>query len=76
MTLQVFAPQQVWRSQVLARLGDGSIATNATTGFFYIPSCAGVPTGVPAVQAGMIPMVVDSTDGTIYYYVNGSWMAA
>jgi hypothetical protein len=53
--------------------GTGSLATNATDGFFYIPTCAGVPTGVPTTISGFAPMVIDSTDNSMYIYVGGSW---
>ena len=55
--------------------GTGSLATNATNGFFYIPTCAGVPTGVPTAISGFAPMVIDSTDNRLYVYVGGSWLA-
>lgn len=50
-----------------------SLATNATNGFLYIGSCAGVPTGVPTTQAGTIPFVVDSTNSNVYAYMSGAW---
>lgn len=75
--LQIFAPQQLWRRQVSARLGQASLATNATTGFFYVPACAGTPTGTPVgTPAGMAPLVVDSTNNKLYFYSNGAWRDA
>ena len=76
--LQIYAPQQNWRKQVVARLGSGgtALATTATTGFAFIPSCAGVPTGVPVAQAGLVPMVIDSTDNRLYFYSGGAWRNA
>ena len=53
--------------------GTGSLATTATDGFFYIPTCAGVPTGVPTAISGFAPMVIDSTDNSMYIYVGGAW---
>lgn len=57
------------------RLGQASLATNATTGFPYIPTCAGTPTGTPAGATGFAPMVVDSTNNKLYVYVGGAWQA-
>lgn len=52
-------------------------ATTDTDGFFYVPACAGPPTGVPArgtagIYAGSFPMRYDSTNNRIYVY-NGAW---
>jgi hypothetical protein len=65
-------------SQLLTlRIGTGTaIATNATTGFLYIPTCAGTPTGVPANAAnGATAMVFDTTGVKIWFYSNvaGAW---
>lgn len=49
------------------------VQTTATTNFPYIPSCAGVPTGVPAsTYTGALPLVYDSTNNKLYVY-NGAW---
>lgn len=53
----------------------GALATNATNGFIYIPSCAGTPTGVPTAVTGGVPLVADSTNNKIYAYVGGAWTA-
>ena len=54
-------------------LSAGALATTATTGFVYIPSCAGPPTGVPtqSSSAGR-PVIFDSTNNYLYVY-NGGW---
>ena len=57
------------------QLGIRSLATTATSGFPYIPSCAGVPTGVPASYSGCAPLVVDSTNNDLYFY-SGGWVLA
>ena len=56
-------------------LGNAALATNATTGFLHVPSCAGTPTGVPTLFTGTIPVVVDSTNNRMYIYSGGAWVA-
>jgi hypothetical protein len=51
------------------------IATNATAGFLYIPTCAGVPTGTPTAFTGAAPLVIDSTNNKMYFYSGGAWIA-
>ena len=53
-------------------VGSAALATTVTDGFFYIPTCAGAPTGVPTTKTGRIPMVYDSTNNKFYMY-NGGW---
>ena len=62
-----------WRRQVARRLGGVSLDVAATTGFLYVPSCAGPPVGTPEPIAGMVPIVVDSVAGQPYVYVLGAW---
>lgn len=57
------------------QLGTASLATTATDGFPYIPTCAGTPTGTPTAITGYAPMVVDSTNNKLYVYVGGAWQA-
>lgn len=53
-------------------------AVGDTHKFFYIPTVAGVPTGVPASLTGIYntssPMRFDSTDNRLYVY-NSGWKA-
>jgi hypothetical protein len=58
------------------RLGIASRPTNATSGFPYIPSCAGTPTGAPTAITGFCPLVIDSTNNRLYFYSNGAWRNA
>lgn len=52
------------------------LATNATNGFAYFPTCAGTPTGVPAASfTGKAPIVIDSTNNKMYIYTNSAWVA-
>ena len=53
-------------------VGSAALATTATDGFLYLPTCAGVPTGVPTTRTGTAPIVIDTTDNKIYVY-NGGW---
>jgi len=50
-----------------------ALATDATDGFLYIPTCAGTPTGVPTAQTGTVPLVFDTTNHKLYGY-DGSWL--
>lgn len=53
--------------------GTAALATNATNGFLYIESCAGIPTGVPAGSyTGRVPIIWDSTNDDLYVY-DGGW---
>ncbi len=52
---------------------DSALATTATLGDVFIPSCAGVPTGVPAnIPTGQIAIRYDSNANKIWFY-NGGW---
>ena len=51
---------------------SGALATNATTGFVYLPTCAGTPTGVPTGISGRVAVVYDTSNDILYVY-NGSW---
>ncbi len=64
------------RSTGSVEVGLPSLATNATAGFLYIPTCAGTPTGAPTAVTGMAPMVIDSTNNKLYFYTNGAWRDA
>jgi hypothetical protein len=56
---------------------DGALATNATTGFLDIPSCAGAPTGAPAnVRTGKLALVGDSTNFRLYLRFGATWKSA
>lgn len=53
--------------------GTQSIATNATTGFFWLPGAAGAPSGTPSGGVGtMVPFYYDTTNNHLYVY-NGGW---
>lgn len=50
-----------------------ALATTATDGFLYIPTCAGTPTGTPTAHTGAAPLVIDSTNNKLYAYIGGAW---
>lgn len=54
--------------------GNAAIATTATDGFLYIPSCAGPPTGTPTTKTGRVPIVFDTTNNDLYIY-DGGWVS-
>jgi hypothetical protein len=53
-------------------VGNIALATTATVGFLYLPTCPGPPTGVPAAKTGTTAAVYDTTDDKLYVY-NGAW---
>jgi hypothetical protein len=56
-------------------VGNDAIATNATDGFLYVPTCAGQPTGIPSAYTGRSAVVYDTTGNKLYIY-NGGWKSA
>jgi hypothetical protein len=55
-------------------VGSAALATTATAGFIWIPSCAGVPTGAPtAPYTSAAAMVVDTTNSKLYVRVGTTW---
>lgn len=52
---------------------QAALATNATDGFLYIPTCAGTPTGTPTAKTGTVPIVFDTVANKIYVY-DGAWI--
>jgi hypothetical protein len=53
-----------------------ALATTATNGFLYVPTCAGTPTGTPTAITGMAPIVVNTTNNKLYFYSGGAWRDA
>ena len=54
-------------------VGTAALATSAATGFFYQPSMAGTPTGIPTTYTGRVPTTYDSTNNILYAYNGGAW---
>jgi hypothetical protein len=57
-------------------INTAAVATTATDGFLYIPTCAGTPTGVPTAKTGRAAVVYDSTNNLLYVNDGGGWVAA
>jgi hypothetical protein len=57
-------------------VGAAALATTATNGFLYVPTCAGTPTGTPTTHTGMAPIVVNTTNNKLYFYSGGAWRDA
>lgn len=56
-------------------VGVNALSTNATSSFFWLPSCPGTPTGTPAniPYSGAIALVYDTSDNLLYANNAGSW---
>jgi hypothetical protein len=50
-----------------------ALATSATDGFLYLPTCAGTPTGVPTSYTGRVAALFDTTANKIWVY-DGAWL--
>jgi hypothetical protein len=57
-------------------VGTAALATSATDGFLYVPTCAGTPTGVPTTQTGTAAIVINTTNNKLYFYSGGAWRDA
>lgn len=53
-------------------IGGAALATSATDGFLYVPTCAGAPSGTPTSHTGTVPVVYDTTNNQLCIY-NGAW---
>jgi len=53
-------------------VGNAAVATNASDGFLYIPTCAGTPTGTPTGFTGRVALVYDTTNHQFWIY-DGGW---
>lgn len=53
-------------------VGTAALATNASDGFFYIPTFNGTPTGTPTVAAGCVALGFDTSADKLWIY-HGGW---
>ena len=57
-------------------LGTGTVATNATSGFFYMVGCDGAPTGSATVFTGRNACIFDRTNETLNINTGGTtWVS-
>jgi len=56
-----------------AWFGSAALATTATTGHFYIPTCTAAPTGVPATKTGQVALQFNTTSERLCVYTGGAW---
>lgn len=55
-------------------VGTAALATNATAGFLWIPSCAGTPSGAPtAPYTNAAALIIDTTASKIWVRVGTTW---
>lgn len=54
-------------------VGNAALSTSATSGFLYIPTCAGAPTGTPTTNTGTCAMVFDTMNNKLCVYSGGAW---
>lgn len=50
-----------------------ALTTTSTAGFVYMPSVAGIMTGVPTSRSGFVPVMIDTTNIKIGIYTGGAW---
>ena len=68
-----YMPYVGTQKSVVTNKSGVALATGATDGFLYVPSCAGTPTGTPTTVTGAAPLVVDSTNNNLSFYSGGAW---
>ncbi len=51
---------------------QSALATTATDGFLYIPTCSGTPTGTPTSFTGKVALIYD-TAGDIFWIYRSGW---
>lgn len=60
------------RLRLISGAGNtAALATTATSGHGYIPTCAGTPTGVPATVTGFAALIYDTTAHKLWHYDAG-----
>ncbi len=54
-------------------MGTGALATTDVSGFLYLTTSPGIPTGTPETRTGTAPIHIDSTNNNLYAYMTGAW---
>jgi hypothetical protein len=57
-------------------INNAVLLTSTTTGFLYLPTCAGPPIGTPTTLTGGAPAIVDTANNKLYFYSSGVWRDA
>ena len=56
-------------------VGAGALATTATAGFLWIPSCPGTPTGAPTPPyTNAVALCADTSNHRLYMFESGGWV--
>lgn len=77
MSFQISAAERIGISHAGdVLLGVPSPATNATSGFVYIPASAGAPTGTVTAPTGQAAIAVDKTNHKLYHNDGSGWILA
>lgn len=62
---------------VVVGIASTSLGTTTTSGFVYLPTCFGVPTGTAQnLGAGVVPMLIDIRNNRLYVGIGNSWKYA
>lgn len=54
-------------------LGDGGLTATATTGFAYLPTIVGPPTGTPIAKPGFVATAFDPATNRLWIYNGTAW---
>lgn len=72
--IALLEPDGSFRTTGGAVLGS-QLPADATTGFTYLPTCLGKPTGKPVRQPGSVPVVFDVRGKRLWVYADDQWIA-
>lgn len=65
-------PMYLTGADIVVNGSGAALATTATDGFLYIPTCSGTPTGTPTTFTGRIAMIYDTSAHQFWFY-DGGW---
>lgn len=66
-------PLAFWVQSGSSVFGSAALSTSATSGFIYVPSSAGTPTGVPVANTGTVPIEYDTTNSKLCAFRSAAW---